>query len=240
MFTVACAGPKARRRWWQRRRVTQQTPPAGGAAAPDQAPAKPGTAAAWPPGGVPSPFQDASQQSEQHDYPQLVFADNPLLLSRKQSDSASSLRVAGGSSLSVPTSAKRRVSISEHPDEAGLHGKETGVDSLGVAESRRVDHETAGSSGVDAGAGVGGAQEGGPAGGPGEIRVPGEIAEVSPGEMEGSGSRSGGSESGESDLAQTASAELGGVVIGIMPDSELSHSARLVRPWVAAVSFFNL
>lgn len=195
--------------------------PAGDAAAPDQAAAKSGAPAVWPPShGVPSPFQDASQQ-QQEQQQRFVFSDNPLLLNRKQSDSASSLRAVGGSS--PPTAAaKRRISISEHPEEAGVNGgvnaEGAGVDTLGGTEERMAGEPAAGTSGVDARSSL---QEGGPG-------VPGVTAGGTPVASE-IASGSGRSESGDSDLAQTASAELGGVVIGIMPDSQLSRSARLVR-----------
>lgn len=229
VISYACAGSNVRTPWWrrwlQRRRATHpgyKSPPAGvpagDAAAPDQAAAKSGVPAVWPPShGVPSPFQDASQQQQQR----FVFSDNPLLLNRKQSDSASSLRAVGGSSPPA-AGAKRRISISEHPEEAavnsGVNAEGAGVDSLGGTEDRVAGEPAAGTSGVDARSSL---QEGGPG-------VPGVTARGTPVAAEGA-SGSGGSDSGDSDLAQTASAELGGVVIGIMPDSQLSRSARLVR-----------
>ncbi len=167
------------------------------------------------------------------------FTENPLILSRKQSDSASSLRAPGGGS---PTLLIKHISICEEPEQATASSR---VGSAGptIIEGSEggVGNDTT-EAGPGAGASFGAQDEGlgGPGAGAGGGTTGGGERAFSPGlqgrELGGPGGTAaggpadgGGSVSGDSDLAQTAITELGGIVIGVGADPETPRTQSMVN-----------
>lgn len=153
-----------------------------------------------------------------------VASGNPLLLSRKQSDSASSLGCASAAGPAPPP--VERASIPEQPVQAAAAG------------AARTPGRASAEAGGAPGGPSGGLEEGegreserrmshGMAGGSGASSSASQDRRGETG-----GSSSGGSVSGDSgDLATSASAKVGGVVIGITPESTLSQRPKMVRAW---------
>ena len=186
-------------------------------------------------------MQATEAAAVQRSSPELHFTENPLILSRKQSDSASSLRAPGGS----PTRPLKHISIREEPEQTAACLR-AGSGAEGVIEG---NNGTAGDEAVAAGPGSDasfGAQERGP-GGPGGGVAGGTSGSGEPASNSGvrgqelggtSGAAAGGppedgsvggdTVSGDSDLAQTASTELGGIVIGVGPDPETPRAQSMV------------
>ncbi|BDA49843.1 hypothetical protein COCOBI_14-4630 [Coccomyxa sp. Obi] len=262
LTTSPGAGADTPGKWWwpqwlQRKGRSQQAGysalpvgiPAGDTSTPDTTSAK---------SSIPSksPFSDASQQQRQFVFADLTdghtvskaeasaahgatagarFTGNPLVLSRKQSDSASSLRGPGGSSPTLPL---KHISICEEPELAAaclrvgsaggaiIEGNEGAV--VGPGPGASFDARDAGLGGPDEGTAGRTVGRGEPVSSLGvrgqDLGEPSGTATGGPSDGGGEG---GGSVSGDSDLAQTASTELGGIVIGVGPDPETLRAQSL-------------